>query len=353
MIKTLVGSAIMLLTNPVLAVLSGETSRIHGSPPSVSGELQLLYPDGQTLLKNDDILDGGLSPKDFILSDSLAELTIEDADGDTGLNVLIDASEAKIRWFRDGTEFTGEQYNGVLADNFEGDDIVVETEADIVASSVTGMPTHGDREKYTSRYQLKASGKPVYRVNGESFSADSGFPKTGFSGAEFDIWVNGFSDSNNKNFEWTVNQSWLTVQNGRVTFIEPSSGGSAVITARNKIDDYTITFIVQPTTWFTIYPVTMDQSAGLAQCTSTGQRVPSRDEMNSGGVRQTGKLWAEWGTLNSGVYTHETFVTPPGVYSWTTDYSQNGYYTFSLISGAVTVQFPSTASIVTLCMKDY
>lgn len=356
MMKILAGSAILLLTNPALAVLSGETSRIHGSPPSVSGEWQILYPDGQTLLKSGDILDGGLSPKKFVLSDSTAAFRIDDADGDIGLNVQVDVSEAEIRWFRNGNEFTAEQYNGVLADYSDGDDIVVQTEAHVTATSITGMPNHSEREKYISRYQLTSSGKPVYRVNGHTFSADSGFPKTGFSGAEFEIWINGFSDSNNTNFEWTINQPWLTVTNGRVIFTEPSSGGSAVITARSKIDDFAVTFTVQPTTWFTIYADRMTQAAGLLQCTSTGQRVPDKDEVHSGGIRQTGKLVGEWGSLYDGFYTHESFVTPPYIYSWTTSrVTHTGvtyYESFSLASGYATVSFtPDTLNTVT-CIKE-
>lgn len=146
------------------------------------------------------------------------------------------------------------------------------------------------------------------RVNGKTFSASTGFPKTGFDGAKFTLFLD--NNMSNTDYDWSSDIYWITVSGGGEVMFKSGSipGRGATITGipKNKRGN-NVTFSVTLGKWF--------QSGGSAlqsswsdiksQCSSDGHSLPDAvadlASYPSGGVvpREVGKLWGEYGDLTS------------------------------------------------------
>ncbi|HHH1370402.1 TPA: hypothetical protein ACPZHQ_004216, partial [Yersinia enterocolitica] len=155
-------------------------------------------------------------------------------------------------------------------------------------------------------------------VNGAEFSPTSGFPNTGFVGAQFQILING-SEPTNGQYTWNSDDQQLyTVSNsGLVTFTAPFTTRTVhTITATPAVGGTSLTYQFRVDTWFYNNGATkMSATAANNWCTSSGYTLVARNELvnvlNAGeyGTRQAASnaLWSEWGSMNN--------------YSWLTDTS--------------------------------
>ncbi|CND47740.1 Ig-like domain-containing protein [Yersinia intermedia] len=148
-------------------------------------------------------------------------------------------------------------------------------------------------------------------VNGSSFAGDSGFPQTGFTGAQFQVIASG-SAANNSNYTWTSSNAGLvSVDNlGNVMFRAPFPIGTPSIritaTPSGGGTPFVYSFTVKD--WYINNgQVTMTASQADNWCTSqsTGYHTPSYTQITNGAAYITpgtrgpnGRLWSEWGDLS-------------------------------------------------------
>ncbi|SCC69754.1 Ig-like domain-containing protein, partial [Kosakonia oryziphila] len=164
-------------------------------------------------------------------------------------------------------------------------------------------------------------------VNGATFNLSGGFPTTGFTGATFQVLLNG-SATNNSSYTWSSNQTWVSVDNsGHVSFIgTPTSATKTVtITATPTASGtpYTYTFTVSK--WFVNNGgIALNWNDANTYCSSRGGLGTALDLTNvtSGtGSRagNSGALWSEWGALSS--YSGSGFISD---YNWTSEFDSAG-----------------------------
>lgn len=148
-------------------------------------------------------------------------------------------------------------------------------------------------------------------INPENFSANSGFPTTGFTGATFTVNTRAAPSD----YNWTVkaggnsNPSWLSVEpaTGIVTFnSRPSSAEKTVeIVATPKTGGQPLGYRFTVDRWFISHGATrMNWNDADTFCRNTpGYRLPARADVTDvtggpeNGRRGTGRLWTEWGDL--------------------------------------------------------
>ncbi|MCZ9276521.1 inverse autotransporter beta domain-containing protein [Escherichia albertii] len=146
------------------------------------------------------------------------------------------------------------------------------------------------------------------RVNGKTFSASTGFPKTGFDGAKFTLFLD--NNMSNTDYDWSSDIYWITVSGGGEVMFKSGSipGRGATITGipKNKRGN-NVTFSVTLGKWFQSGGSALQRSWSdiKSQCSSDGHSLPDAvaDLVSypSGGVvpREVGKLWGEYGDLTS------------------------------------------------------
>lgn len=138
-------------------------------------------------------------------------------------------------------------------------------------------------------------------VNGVTFDTNSGFPRTGFVGASFQLRMNG-NAANNRNYDWRDDKSWLSVnEKGVVKFASKPDAvdktATILIRAKDGSASYVYTFSVNK--WL----ITSSSPAGFNNdwCGKQGEeyRRPSAEESTLNGERSasTGRWWSEWGAL--------------------------------------------------------
>ncbi|WP_273831078.1 Ig-like domain-containing protein, partial [Serratia bockelmannii] len=179
-------------------------------------------------------------------------------------------------------------------------------------------------------------------VNGYTFAADAGFPKTGFTGAKFTVQLNGGEATD---YTWTSTATWAPVDaNGNVTFTGKGDSTAVTITATSKVDPskaFAYTFTLND--WYINNgSTTMTWSAANTYCTNQGAALATRlqlggTQMTSGlyNVRGTvDSLWSEWGDLTK--YTGSGFPSSNG--PWTSEVYLSGshHYIVRLTAGHVT-----------------
>ncbi|EBU2669731.1 hypothetical protein CUK74_12590 [Salmonella enterica] len=164
-------------------------------------------------------------------------------------------------------------------------------------------------------------------VHPRTFSLTSGFPSTGFVGAEFTIQVNG-STGNNSQYNWRTNQpSWVSVSSsGVVKFVaQPSSAAKkARIYAASKLDTSILYYIdININDWFTNNNA--NKGSWISADTycrnlGSGYGIPTREKLGIRGgymtfASRTGLgLWAEWGRMD---YYSNSWI--PHEQYWTAD----------------------------------
>ncbi|MEX2954835.1 hypothetical protein AB4K01_26960, partial [Serratia fonticola] len=243
---------IELLATPAMAILSDKAGQIQGQAPSVMGNLQVLFPDGETVLSDNTMLELNQIPNQFRVSSSTAGLVLQDADGDTGLAALVDIEHAILSWKHDGTALKSAQLAAPFRDNFAGQTLTLDVSAPVTASSKTGLPTTAEPRLLTSNYTLTvASEFTGISVNGHTFGMAEGFPSTGFTGARFTLNVSGQAS----NYTWdnwdNSGGSWVTVDDsGNVSFTAKGNSTPVTITATPKGGGVPLIYTFSVNTWF-------------------------------------------------------------------------------------------------------
>ncbi|MGX5025297.1 hypothetical protein ACWKXN_22280, partial [Enterobacter sp. UPMP2060] len=139
-------------------------------------------------------------------------------------------------------------------------------------------------------------------AGGYRFSPDSGFPSTGYRGAEFRIELN---TTNVYDYDWTSNQSWVSVSNGIVTFTDTGNNDAVTITGKLKNGDATVSYTFRLSVWFdfsagpdVVYPEAVNHCNSLP-----GYTLPTINQLRpeNGNRRGIGTWWGEWG--DAGYYS--------------------------------------------------
>ncbi|EMV5752667.1 Ig-like domain-containing protein [Yersinia enterocolitica] len=160
-----------LVTTPAVAILSEKTGQIQGQAPTVTGRLQVLYPDGETVVADNAILGGDQIPNQFVVSSSTTYLVLQDTDDDSGLSAWVDTDHATLSWKHDGTELTPDQLAASFGSNFAGQALTLVVSAPVTVSSVTGLPTTAVPQILTSSYTLSV---PLPVLIQDDFTVTSG-----------------------------------------------------------------------------------------------------------------------------------------------------------------------------------
>ena len=339
---------------PAMAVLSGETGHIHGRAPTATGALQARFPDGSTMVTEGIAVRWNQIPEQFSLMSQ--GLIPEDLDGDIGLNIVTDTTQANLTWYNNGIPFTDDQMKTTFGYNFgQSDELTLELSALVTVSSATGVPATTGPIMHTSLYSLRGPiFTPVFDANLQMYAPDSGFPTTGFINARFQVLMNGASIAANNYYDWEVSESWLSVNaNGIITFErKPNDSESRTVrvkaTHKNNGEIWAWSFTVD--TWFTGYSnqILTWASAGTF-CHTQGQRLPEKEDLSNGAnIRGVGALFSEWGSLNG--YVDSGYMNTL-VGNWTSTPYNDGYYLVSLSNGALSYN-PSTSSGGIVCKDD-
>ncbi|EPW0776315.1 inverse autotransporter beta domain-containing protein [Escherichia albertii] len=188
------------------------------------------------------------------------------------------------------------------------------------------------------------------RVNGKTFSASTGFPKTGFDGAKFTLFLD--NNMSNTDYDWSSDIYWITVSGGGEVMFKSGSipGRGATITGipKNKRGN-NVTFSVTLGKWFQSGGSALQRSWSdiKSQCSSDGHSLPDAvadlASYPSGGVvpREVGKLWGEYGDLTS----YNSIFTSP-------DYWTNTMYEkFDPKTGMTSYAGAQSSSSSLLCME--
>jgi adhesin/invasin len=143
-------------------------------------------------------------------------------------------------------------------------------------------------------------------VNGYTYSNDAGFPATGFKGAKFTLELNNGSAAD---YIWGSDASWVSVNEGVVSFTGMGTGNKVTVTGTPKSGTYpVIKYSFTLKSWF--LPQNYEDGAftwseATSYCGSTwgsAYHLPSIKQLagndNTNGVRGViGGLWSEWGPL--------------------------------------------------------
>lgn len=139
-------------------------------------------------------------------------------------------------------------------------------------------------------------------VNGATFQKGDGFPTTGFTGATFTLNI---SNANPLDFNWSADAPWVNVTiNAAVSFTGMGDGRKVTITGTPKSGigpDITYSFTLR--NWFIADRKQVPWVDAGPYCSAQGysQSTAAQVSLNAAyvptGVRSTGALWNEWGSL--------------------------------------------------------
>ncbi|MCW8114059.1 hypothetical protein [Yersinia intermedia] len=340
----------------VWAEMSNSTGTIEGRPPTATGALSVMFPGGTTAVTNNAVVSTTLKPTDFGVS--ALGLTLQDLDGDTGLSSSMEPAAVTWNWQYNNVALTPAQLAAPFSTNFLGKTLTVTASAPVTVSSLTGVPTAGSPSTLSSAtYSLVVpASPPVVRVNGASFAMNSGFPKTGFSQAQFQFWMDGTGTSGNSNYTFAADPlaPWVTVNptTGIVKFTSvPAAAQTVNITITDNRGGPATTFSFRVGTWFINKGSNYTTAAGAdSYCASlSGYATPSYQKMtnaeyNTGGTRAPdGRLWDEWGDLSVADYSDSGWL---GNYVWALEPNGSGRYFVYLNYGYLLSNHPSNNSYV-------
>ncbi|MCB5322457.1 hypothetical protein LH412_10510 [Yersinia intermedia] len=321
-VSTLVGLILVAINAPtVWAKVTHSTGPIEGRPPTAIGFLNVMFPGGTTAVAQNVVVATTQKPNDFLVATS--SLILKDQDGDTGLSASLDRAAVTWVWKYNNVALTPAQLAAPFSASFLGKKLTVVASAPITVSSLTGVPTTSSPSTFsTTTYTLVVPAYlPVVRVNGVSFALDSGFPKTGFSQATFQFWMNGTSASGNSNYTFATDPQapWVTVNpaTGVVTFVaEPASAQTVNITITdtrtNEVTPYSFTI----DTWFVnngSNKMTATQADFYCAGLGRGYGTPSYLKVTNAAYNDYGtrapdeRLWDEWGDV--GVFSSSGWVS--------------------------------------------
>lgn len=338
-----------LVMNPVMAVVTDPPILIHGRAPTAAGTVSILMPDGTTTLVDNAPVSGVNRPEEFILAPLSAGIVFSDEDGDApGIPGLAIAPSGIVWAWKGptGAALTEPQLNQTFMTNF-AHNAVFSVQATVpISTSLTGIPTTSGTPTVfaTPTYRVKVIyPPPVIHVNGVNFAWNSGFPTTGFVGAEFQLYMNGIDATVNSNYGYSVNQSWATsAPDGTISFTgtpTPASKKLRII-ATNKTDSTDKhTLDIVPGRWFVKNNTLMTAAPAESYCAGLGNGyvMPPSEALtnaiygsslnNKGSRAATEGLWSEWGVLSS--YSAQWVVSN---YYWTS--TNHGQYRLQVYFGS-------------------
>lgn len=291
---------IAIFSVPTIAVLREPTGIIQGRPPSVSGHLQVLLPDGQVAKTPGTNI---LEPKNMLgqltISSSTKDLVVRDVDGDSNLTASVDTSSAVLAWLDGDKELTPEQLTAPVGDSLAGQILTLNVSAPVIASSSSGKPNIAEPLTLTSSYTFKVPDAEFtgVSVNGHIFSVEAGFPSVGFSKATFTLDMTGKPD----NYIWSSNQpdSVVTINsNGLVTLESQPSSGEVTILATPKNGSGPLAYSFNIKSWFSPPGINVRNDSVVNYCESKKLVLPKGAQLSSGKeIRQVGTLFGEWGNM--------------------------------------------------------
>ncbi|WP_436910405.1 Ig-like domain-containing protein, partial [Enterobacter kobei] len=161
---------------------------------------------------------------------------------------------------------------------------------------------------FTEAAPAPMPGTTKLEVNGETWGMDEGFPKTGFTGAKFQVAMKG-NTANNSEYTWESDTSWVSVDSaGMVTFTSAGTGNKVTITATPKAGGTPLTYSFTLNRWFINNGSNTSNAADAdAWCAAQpgGYATPSYTALTNVNTTtniatrdgSSGKLYSEWGTL--------------------------------------------------------
>ncbi|VFS53088.1 Uncharacterised protein [Budvicia aquatica] len=259
-LAALVAAALIGGVAPVwAAVLSQPTGTIEGRAPTLTGDHEVVTMEGDTVVDNGTV-SKTVTPDMFALTGNLLSQVQHDADGDTGLLSWVDQPSATYVWKHNGTPLAPAQLSTPLYTSFPGSAVTLEVGAEVLTTTQTGSPWMNNSPILTSTYTLNVPAAPIplpasvkLNVNGYQFAGNSGFPRTGYTNASYQIWMNGTSTANNSAYIFTSDSNWVSV--GRTTGIvsmnrNPGAGYTAAIISITAVDGTTeYKHVVHPRLW--------------------------------------------------------------------------------------------------------
>ncbi|WP_333781727.1 hypothetical protein [Yersinia intermedia] len=207
--------------------------------------------------------------------------------------------------------------------------------APITVSSLSGAPTTNATPQLVSSATytvvVPAVG-PVIRVNGYSFAMGSGFPKTGFSQAQFQYWMNGTSAAGNSDYMFSLSTTtpWVTVNSatGVVKFTgTPTSSAPVTILITHTQSGVVTVHSIPALQWYINNGTTTADYYADANSwcrTKSGYVPPGTLEFRGNMSASTtviargprGGLTPEWGDITATDYTGSGWVN---AYYWVAD----------------------------------
>lgn len=316
-LAALVAAALIGGTGPVwAAVLSQPTGIIEGRAPTVTGNHEVQTLEGDTVVDNGTV-SKTVSPDMFVLTGNLLSQVDYDADGDTGFALTVDQGSATYVWKHNGTPLTAAQLSTPLYTSFPGSTVTLEVGAEVLTSTNTGSPRWATFSPIlTTVYTLNVPAAPVplpasvkFNVNGVQFAGNSGFPKTGFVGATYNLWMNGTSTATNANYTYSVDKAWVKVNAAGTVKLEvaPDVGdGTANVTVTPTGGGAPYVFAIPINKWFVNGGATTRTAVATdSYCTllGGGYTTPGYATMTNasygalGSRSADGRLWDEWGGM--------------------------------------------------------
>lgn len=152
-------------------------------------------------------------------------------------------------------------------------------------------------------------------AGGHTFDAASGFPKTGFRSAIFQLVIND-DVANNANYTWSTDHyEWVRADaNGNVQMVTtPESGSNTVtVTAMPKWGGQPLTYTFTLQHWImALNHSSTNPSDAERYCAEENLEVPSYTVLSNGQIegkatRAVGTLWGEWGALSQYSWGHSS-----------------------------------------------
>ncbi|EOY5726391.1 invasin domain 3-containing protein, partial [Enterobacter cloacae] len=184
----------------------------------------------------------------------------------------------------------------------------------------------------------------TFSVSGATFAFSTGFPTTGFVDATYQVLYAG-SASNNSNYTWSVDQSWLTVDSsGNVKFnAKPTSAtktATVIATPKSGVSGVARKYTFTLSRWYTGTALQRTFTPAFNYCGS-GVILEYQYLISTGsGVRSgsSNALWNQWGNLST--YVVGQSPASGAVVVWSSSVSLSSaesvnYYKVELLAGSV------------------
>lgn len=186
-------------------------------------------------------------------------------------------------------------------------------------------------------------------VNGYNFALGAGFPKTGFTGAQFTIEL---THGNAADYEWTSDASWVSVNDGIVNIKGTATGDKVTISSKPKKGEGVIEYSFEIQKWFMNggdKKATWVNAKNYCDTNLSGAGLTSSAILSPGqGARgKLGVLYSEWG--NMGNY-NAAFYGDAGYFTNEIG-NDNDYVSVNMFTGFVGLAGMNETRYI-VCMKE-